>query len=255
MRFAFAPYSKYPSREVINPGNTAAKALIDTAWANIEVIHIGACGLMPIGGAALGLACARHWRQLRIIKLHDNAVRCAFLSEFVRGEYPLLEELDLSNNHFDSTAGALLAKLAVRCPRLRILNLQLNRLDEPGLCDMLRVEFACLENLSITHTAFHSHVALSKLATSCPSLKELNFAWNRFTREALEAFLELELPNLEVLDIRTIYLYDGIAPFLAAAKWPRLHKLITSNQLFNFDDSMQIICQGNWPLLEELNVS
>lgn len=239
-------------------GDRAANALIDTFWTDIEIINFDSCGLGSHGGAVLGLACARHWRRLRRIKLGNNAISHDFWCEFLQGEYRFLEEIDLTNNYAGSAAGAPLDMLGARCPNLRVLNLHLSHLRADGLAKLSECDiFQALEVLDLYGSNLKGDVAgiaLAKLVSRCPQLKNLNLGWNNFSNELLSPFLQVKLDNLEVIDISSNSLDDTIASRLAAAHWPQLRELRISFNAFT-PEGIHALCRGNWPLLEILDVS
>ena len=87
-----------------------------------------------------------------------------------------------------------------------------------------------------------------------PKLNHLNLSDNEIHDEGLEILVKGNWPLLEVLNLQeTKITRAGIETIVKKAKWTKLKNLDISENELN-DEELAALCQGNWPLLETLNL-
>lgn len=145
-----------------------------------------------------------------------------------------------------------LSELSQRWTRLRELRFSFDSIDPEGLVYLATGAYPALEKLILSSCGLGSRAGapLATFAARCPNLKELDLERNELVGEDLKPFFNVELNMLEIVKLKE-NLVNGN---LGAAQWPRLCFLDLKGNCLD-EEAIIGICKGEWPLLENLDLS
>ena len=179
------------------------KAYFYSSTSALRLSLAKASALLNISGANALAACTVSWGKLRKLRLQRTVCPNGLDVLATHGDFPSLEELDLSSSHFTSNkdlAGAALAKLASRAPKLCTLTLHCCQLGD-GLIPLLEIELPNLEMIDLAYSKIDDEV-LSKLdPEKWPGLSTLLLEVNLFRTKGLEMLLRKDWRALKDLDL------------------------------------------------------
>ena len=246
---------------------SALERLVLTKWTAIEEFIFPkanydcfALGTNVSGARALA-ACTVSWGRLRKLKMQNVVCHEGLDVLATHGAFPSLEELDLSWSQFRSNktlAGAALAKLASRAPKLRKLKLSSCFLGFI-LIPLLETELPNLELINLTRCSVEDKI-LSKLnPEKWHGLSTLVLKDNPFSSTGLESLFKKEWKRLRHLDLSdglVVYEYntDGFQSLVAASSAGRLPSS-TSLALCGFAGILfASFARASWHNLERLAI-
>ena len=274
----------------------AIECLIRAQWIAIEEIYFLHWGRsspgkysrinstrLNISAAHALAACTVSWGRLRKLRMQD--VICAQGLDILatHGDFPLLEELDLSCSNFGSKstlASAALAKLVSRAPKLCKLNVHQCRL---GFIRLFEKDLPNLEIINLSRCGIDDRV-LSKLnPEKWPGLSTLVLEGNYLSDKGFETLLKKNWKALNNLDLSNIDVRNehieclvaatsaGRLPSLTSlgvggvsgitfeaftfASWPNLERIVIGGHDFDKDDIVNFISSiqaGRFPSLKSL---
>ena len=197
-----------------------------------------------------------HWPNFKKITLpkyfDENDLRLAY--NFIQKDLSQVEDLELNNLQIaEAQIDLIINKNQNRFPRLKYLNLSDNDLSTIvgtiSLMDCPLLEQLHLENTKLTLKRFESIVNQSKWLHH---LKHLNLSNNEITDDGISLFALAEWPLLQELNLKnTKITQQGINSLVGKINLPHLRKIdISENDIF--DEGLETLVLGDWPLLEHL---
>lgn len=209
----------------------------------------------------------RLWPSVKQIDFHtcqcqinlsgvENYRRTRAAEALAKAPWTDIEILDCKNCGVHVHGGRALITCALRWTGLRKLSLGYCSIDSEGLARMAGAHFPYLTSLDLSHNDLgpSAGVPLEQLALQCPNLGELDLSCNKLEMEGLKHILKVELKNLQMVQLQQLKLNAESGILLGSAKWPRLRKLdVSLNELG--DHGIVGVCRGEWPELQELNLS
>ena len=241
------------------------EGLLHSNWSIIEVLDASGCEFTVGSGAAIA-ACSVEWPSLQYVNLQSTNIDILNLADLALGSYPQLEMLNLRGSVIlkcsedRAAVGILLAQLVFKCPKLRNIDLSLNKLGIEGLGTLFNVGLDSLERLNLSSTGLKGPEAplFLNMASRWPHLQELCLEGNCLDDDAIIRLSNNQWTTLERLSIGIRELGIGGAKALAEAahRWPILRKLELDAACRDSIPAaaLSIALNGNWGNLKELSL-
>ena len=239
----------------------AMQCLVRANWTNIEEIELSATFYgrpnLNISGAQALAACTVSWGRLR--KLTMQAIVCDLGLNVLatHGNFPSLEELDLNSSDFRSNkhlAGAALAKLVSRAPKLCKLTLESCQLGE-HLISLFQMELSELKIINLGHSGINNKLLSILDPGRWPGLSSLVLEGNLFSANGLGTMLKKDWSILEHLDLSSTAIgYEGMQCLIAATSAGRLPSLTSLGVRGFAGMRFEFFSHYNWRQLESLEL-
>jgi len=212
--------------------------------------------------------------NLSFNKLDDEGVGALSLQNL-----SLLEKLDLSNTKMTYMGIDSIVKEA-KWPQLKSLNLSDNNIGDQGLAMLSTKDWPLLENLNLsntkltlkgikvmTHESKWSHLRCLNLSYNeindegleilshkdWSLLEKLNLSNSKITSKGVDVLVnKMNLANLKRLDISYNKIFDEGLEILASGKWPLLEDMIFYNTKITLEGLKMILKKSEWPNLKQL---
>jgi len=194
-----------------------------------------------------------NWPKLKRMNLcwnlgvHDKA-----LEMLAQEDWPELEIINLSQTRV-TKKGLLWFVLNCHWPKLK--EIVFGRHGKNLAKDLLRKDWDKLEEVDLSWDHIGQN-EIEMIVKRCDwlHLKQLDLSRNQISNEGFRMLAEGNWPLLEILNLRSTGITtEGVGALVNQAKWPKLKHLNLSKNEIN-DEAIAILCQGDWPLLEILEL-
>ena len=236
----------------------AIECLVHAKWTAVEEVDFPRVIFVNIPSAQALAACTFSWGRLRKLKMHGVVLPEGLDVLATHGKFPSLEELDLSFSYLSpdrTLAGAALAKLVSRAPKLCNLNLGHSYCRE-GFIPLFELELPNLEIIDLAYAGIDDNMVSKFNPQKWPGLSSLVLQGNRsVSANGLENLLGKDWRAIKHLDLSSTTLSsEGMACLVAASSAGRLPSL-TSLGVGSFNDTaFGTFAFAAWRNLERLTV-
>jgi len=195
------------------------------------------------------------WPKLNHLDLSENqGIHDEGVEMLIGGNWPSLETLNLSKTNMTAVGVGAIADQS-KWPQLKHLDLSGNEIHDEGLQILTRGNWPLLESLNLNNSQITKKSFLNfVLNIKWSNLKEVHFdpvgnnaAAKNLLQKNWHLLERLDLSNGEIAQ-------NEIETIVSRCNWPQLKYLdLSGNEIH--DEGLQILTQGNWPLLEALNLN
>ena len=205
-------------------GDLAASALVAHSWLALRELDVCACRL---GDEELAVLATLHAPQLRELDLSDGDF--SSLEALHSARWPALRALAVCQTSMDSLPPSI-AAIADALPLLEDLDLSQNHLKRDDMEALVAAPLPCLSWLRLADCALDDSAMAPLADASWPNLVLLDLTRNGFgTAAAMVPLAKASLPQLWSLDLSfNGDLHPAALAGLSAANWPCLQRLYAS---------------------------
>jgi len=196
-----------------------------------------------------------NWPQLKYLDLSDNEINDEGIETLSRGNWPLIESLQLVNIYI-TKKGLLSFLLKTNWYNLKEINR--NQGQKYFAESLLRKNWHQLEKLDLSNSKLtEKEIELIVERSNWPQLKHIILSNNSeiLISKGLEAIVKMtQWTNLKHLNLSdNLQINDNVLEVLAQAKWPLLETLDLTSTRVTKKGSFNFLFNPNWPNLKQID--